>query len=153
MTKQTPTMASFSFPPKQYDKLFSTMNSYLGWFRHASGYGLRNSLWKKFPALSSLFILHNFQVFKRWTLPYRAHDLYTQFRYFRSQFPGIIIYQVGCYLELFDRDAIWAQKELGLKKLRPRKGFYARSGVHKRKSKTFFQQLAEKNVFGGCSKW
>lgn len=146
MTKETSTISSLSFPPKQYDRLFSTINSYLGYFRHASGRSLRDSLWRKFPKLSRIFMLQNFQVSKRWILPFHAHDLYTQFSYFRSHFSGIIVFQVGCYLELLNRDAIWAQKELGLKKLRPRKGFYARAGIHQRKRKSFFLKLAEKNV-------
>jgi DNA mismatch repair ATPase MutS len=64
-----------------------------------------------------------------WKPPKHPAHLHAQYRRFRTRFHGLLVFQVGCYLELFDRDAVWAAKALGLKRLPPRKGFYARCGV------------------------
>jgi hypothetical protein len=57
---------------------------------------------------------------------------------FRSQFKGIVLIQIGNYV---DQDALWAKKELGLACVAPRNKFYARCGVPIKKLDWLLHQL------------
>ena len=80
---------------------------------------------------------------KRWEVPFRPRDLYTQYRFFRSRFRGVILFQVGCFLEMFDKDAVWAKEHIGLAAITPRKGLYARCGVPMRKADSLLVRLLD----------
>ncbi len=129
MTHPSPQATTLHFPPTRYEKLRATLNSYLGIFQHASCHWLFQAIWQKFMAVRSLFHWQGFRVIPRWKPSKHPAHLYAQYRYFRVRFRGRILMQVGCYLELFDRDATWAARTLGLARLHPRRGFYARCGV------------------------
>lgn len=121
---------SIIFCPQNYQKLFCTINSYLGAFSHASCHNLVQSLLDTFPVLKTLFIHRGNKVIKRWAINYKPANLYVQYNFFRSRFSGAIIFQVGCFFEMYNGDAVWAKRNIGMKRIYPRKGFYARCGVH-----------------------
>lgn len=127
----------------EIEKFGSVMNSYMGAFRHAASHNLIHGLFERFRTLKELFIWHDFSLIKRWEIPFRPADLYTQYHFFRTRFKGMILFQVGCFLEMFDRDAIWANAQLGMTKITPRKGFYARCGVPFKKAGILFDELSK----------
>lgn len=146
MIKRESKRVSLVFPPHIYQKLYCTINSYLGAFSHASCYRLILSLFEKSWALRTLFERHKFKVDKKWDLNFRPANLYTQYRFFRARFHGMIVFQVGCFFELYDKDAVLAAKELCMKRIHPRKGFYARCGIHVNRLKILSERLTGRNV-------
>ncbi|MEW6263623.1 MAG: reverse transcriptase/maturase family protein [Thermodesulfobacteriota bacterium] len=134
------------FPHYYYDQLHSTINSYLGAFRHASCHRLIQSIFHKFEVMRLLFIRRNFRAIKKWSPPFHPVNLYTQYRFFRIRFRGVIVFQVGCYLEFYDKDAVWASRKLGWKRIPFRRGFYARCGVHIARSEILYSKLAGRNL-------
>jgi retron-type reverse transcriptase len=141
MTRTSPQATTLHFPPPRYEKLRATLNSYLGIFQHASCHRLFQAIWQKFTAVRTLFHWQGARVIPRWKPPKHPAHLHAQYRYFRARFRGRILMQVGRYLELADRDATWAARTLGLAKLRPRRGFYARCGVPLRSLDTWRKRL------------
>lgn len=141
-----PNRISLKFPPKVYDALSATINSYLGIFRHAASHRLRDSIFREFALLPRLFDPKNFRAKKRWRLPFRPANLFTQYHFFRRRFAGMVLFQVGCYVEFFDQDAVWVAQELGLKRIPPRRGFNARAGVHLSRINSLAQKLPGKHL-------
>jgi hypothetical protein len=135
-------MVNWVFPPEKINRLHSVVQSYLGLFRHGSCYRLAAAIFYKFGVLRLLFERRDLRVKRRWILPFRPKNLYTQFAFFRSRFRGRILFQVGCYLEFFNRDAIWASKTLGMARIPPRKGFYARCGIHQSRLEMLNRKLS-----------
>jgi len=146
MVKRKGQKNSLVFPPESYQKLHRTLNSYLGAFSHASCHTLAQSLFDNSRPLRTLFARTGFKGVKRWTLNFSPKNLYTQYRFFRARFNGVIVFQVGCFFELYDRDAIWAAKELGVAKIHPRKGFYARCGVHVKRLESLYDRITGRDV-------
>ncbi len=79
----------------------------------------------------------------RWVFPGKPANLRTQYAFFRRRFRGVILFQVGKYFELFDRDALLAAKYLDMKLIPPRPGFYARCGVHRVRCWSLARELVE----------
>ena len=118
------------FPLQKTEKIRATLNSYLGAFSHASSLRLVESLFVRFPFLRLLFRRRNRCVSLRWNMPFQARNLFTQYRFFRSLFQGIVAIQVGCFLEFFNNDARLIAGKCSLALVRPRPGFQARCGIH-----------------------
>ena len=77
-----------------------------------------------------------------WKLDFRPKNLFTQYQFFRRRFRGLIVFQVGCFLELYNRDAVWANKKRYMRSIHPRKGFYARCGAHVKAAENFFRTIS-----------
>jgi len=120
-----------SFPPVGYQQLHATIQSYFGLFRHASSKRLYDSMFTRNPWLEFLFERRGDKLRQRWVFPGKPADLRTQFGFFRRRFRGVILFQVGRYFELFDRDAVWASAAFAMTSIAARPGFYARCGVHR----------------------
>jgi len=146
MLKRMNHCISMVFMPGACHKLYCTLNSYLGAYSHASSYHLVQSIFNKNLPLRIIFKDKGFKVIKRWRPPFRSTNLYTQYRFFRARYRGLLLFQVGCYLEMYDKDALWAIKHLGMKRIFPRKGFYARCGISMKRLKAFSKRLAGQNV-------
>ncbi|HCC54718.1 MAG TPA: reverse transcriptase [Desulfobulbaceae bacterium] len=129
------------FPPEGYLQLQATIQSYLALFRHASAKRLRDSLFVRHPWLGFIFERQGDKLRQRWDFPGKPANLKTQYGFFRRRFRGVILFQVGSYFELFDRDAVWASKTLATKRLPVRPGFYARCGVHRALCRTMVTRL------------
>lgn len=130
MIRRGPGGARILFPAWRYEKLFSTVQSYRGAFSKASSRRLMQSLWADLEILPFLFSWRRDGLKRRWNFPGCARDLPAQYRHFRRQFGGVLLCQVGKYYEMFDRDAVWAGYCLGMVRIQPRRGFYARCGSH-----------------------
>ena len=131
--------------PEIYDRFQATINSYLGHFSHAASYGLRQGLFENFKILKVLFINRGTSVRQRWARRTRPRFLGHQYYFFRFQFSGLILFQVGKFLELFNQDALWAGDHLGLTMISPRIGFYARCGLPLNRAQHFIEKLPPLN--------
>ncbi len=96
------------FPPERHLELFSTVNSYLGLFSHASCNRLFRAILQDHPFLSDLYYFQKHKAVRYWKLGFRPKNLFTQYQFFRRRFRGLIVFQVGCFLELYNRYAVWA---------------------------------------------
>lgn len=147
MTARSANVVSLSFPPEKYDRLRAALQSYLGLFSHASSRRLVQSIFAEFWEVRALFSGRDFVLKKKWELPFHPQNLYRQLRFFRKRFSGVIAIQVGCYLEFYDRDAVWASQTLGLRRISPRRRFYARCGVRVgTPARALLRKLAGRNV-------
>lgn len=146
MTQVSGNIAVINFPPDAYAKLHASLQSYLALFSHACSFRLVTSLLSRSLVLQELFYLEGYRVIPRWKLPFSPQNLYRQYQFFRSRFRGRIVIQVGCYVELFDDDALWAQEQLGRKRISPRKRFWARCGVRYDHYRPLLQQMARQKV-------
>ena len=146
MLKRENDCISMVFMPGACHKLYCTLNSYLGAYSHASSHRLVQAIFKKNLPLRIMFKDKDFKVAKRWLPPFRSANLYTQYRFFRPRFRGLLLFQVGCYLEMYDKDALWGVKHLGMKRIFPRRGFYARCGISVKRLQSFSKRLGGQNV-------
>ena len=129
--------------PEVYDGFQATINSYLGHFRHAASQRLYQGLFGRFKILKVLFINRGQVATKRWEKPGRPRLLCDQYYYFRFRFQGLVLFQVGKFLEMFNQDALWAVERLGLAMISPRIGFYARCGIPRNKASHFIHKFGE----------
>jgi hypothetical protein len=145
--KETEKLVIF-FPPDVYQQMYATIQSYFGLFLHASSKSLCDSMFAHRPLLRLLFQRRGFIIRKRWVFPGKPANLKTQYGFFRRHFCGVILFQVGKYFELFDRDAIWSEKNLGMKRIPARFRFYARCGVYRARRQELINRLtaAQQNV-------
>jgi RNA-directed DNA polymerase len=131
--------------PEIYDRFQATINSYLGHFSHADSYGLRQSFFQKFKILAELFIDRGSSVSQRWERRTTPRYLGHQYYFYRLRFGGLILFQVGKFLELFNQDALWAGDYLGLTRIKTRSGFFARCGFPLNKMDFFIKKLPSLN--------
>ncbi len=117
-------------PQRECDELLATLSSYLGMFSHSRSGSLVESLWRRFEVLRWLFNVRGGCAVPRLSSRERPGNLVTQYRFFRTRFRGLVLFQVGCFLELYDRDATWAHRHAGLNRVTPRRGMYARAGIY-----------------------
>ena len=134
------------FSPSRQESLRATFQSYLGLFGHAASGKLVASLFLRSPILSWLFRLDDTRLIRRWHLPFRPGNFWTQWRFFRERFRGLILTRVGCFWEMFDRDAVRYAESLGLRRIQPRPGFYARCGISLNRMKSFLNRLRGLNT-------
>ncbi len=102
----------------QSKALQSSLGSYLGHFRHASGFRLTARLWARHPWLDALFPLAWPGIGSRLEPPF-ATSLASQHSWFTSRFPGAIVWlQVGTRWECYGRDALEMAKRYGFPVMR-----------------------------------
>ena len=111
--------------------LLSTLNSYLGHFKHADTHRLKKKLFKTHYWLNYYFYITSEKRLKRYDAsPKNFRNLHTQYLYFMRQFHfAIIFFQVGCFYEFYDQQAVRAVNILGLKYIKKKFGFHKRTGI------------------------
>ena len=105
-----------SLEPELVGELRQVIASYLGHFQHANTFNLVSSLFKKNNWLKEIFFLNNGKIVER--LKYRGvfRSLKAQIRFYRDRLKGyLLFFQVGKYIELYERDALLVSERLGLK--------------------------------------
>jgi len=119
--------------------LFSTMNSYLGHFKHANSNRLIDKLFNRYSWLTYYFILNKQKKLERVDkCPKNFVNLYSQYQFFIKKFHfALIFFQVGCFYEFYDQQATSAVKLLGLKYIKKKYGFYKRAGIGKKALKKY----------------
>jgi len=113
------------------DQLFCCLNSYLGHFRWANSYRLVESLWSKFGFLRHYFDLElsTLTLKRKYPLPRIYSGLPDQYESLLSHFSGyIIFFQMGNFYEMFNRQALLAEKHLNLKIIRGKRWWKEKAG-------------------------
>ena len=133
-----------SFPPEVYGRVQASLQSYLGLFGHASTFRLCAAMFcARSPWLGLLFARRGGRIVKRWELRTRPARLKVQYGFFRRRFQGAVLFHVGRHFERFDRDAVRAAWQLGMKRIPARPGFYARCGTDRVRCLELARRLAE----------
>jgi RNA-directed DNA polymerase len=95
--------------------------SYLGHFRHADAYTLTKAVFEKHDWLNMIFALHNGTIFERLKYKGCVRSLKVQLFFYRDRLRAcILLFQVGGFVELYGRDALFAGQYLSC---RVRRGF------------------------------
>jgi hypothetical protein len=128
--------------PDLVKELKQTLSSYLGHFRHADSFNLVNSVFQKNDWLNKFLYLKNYRVFDKFKYKGNFRSLDLQFDFFRQRLEGFILFiKVGKYYELYNDDAFFAQKALGLKKINTKKNFENQSGFPVWRQKEIFNKI------------
>ena len=137
------------------EELRATAVSYLGHLKWADSYTLRKSLFQKYPILRASFILKDGRIIPRYLPPKQylkfrnSYDWWAPDPDMRSYkkpvmtFPlwicggrgrarVLIFFQVGCFFEFYDSQALLAHKILNLKLVTGLHGFKQGCGFHRR---------------------
>jgi len=92
--------------------------SYLGHFKLAASYRLRQSLWRRYPFLAQFFELAaaTGRLRRKDKAPLGLKGVARQYRYFRRRFLGdVLFFQVGRFIEFYQPGDILLADELGLR--------------------------------------
>lgn len=103
---------------KNQKKLLHIVNSYFGHFKYANSYRLKKSIFEKMD-LNKYFNLEekkeNISI-KREVRQENFKNFFDQYDYFKTKYPNsLIIIQMGYFYRIFDSQAVFLQKNLGLK--------------------------------------
>ncbi len=111
-------------------ELDATVQSYFGHFRHADTFRLTRRLWVEYSWLHHYFRFRNGHL-KRLDVPPRDFRcLRMQYAYFADRCAeGLLYFQVGCFYELYGRQALKAHRLLNLPYIRRKHGFARRCGI------------------------
>ncbi len=99
--------------PEAVIELRQVIASYLGHFRHADAYKLTQSVFEKHAWLNMIFTLRDGSIIER--LKYKGcfRSLKIQLFFYRSRLAGcVLLFQVGGYVEMYGRDAVFAGQYL-----------------------------------------
>jgi len=119
-----------AYPPEELDALFAALNSYFGHFSHANTRTLRRQLFARHGWLTHYFVDRRGKVERLYVTPRHFYNLREQYRYFASRFyRSLIFFQVGCFYEWYERQAIIACRVLGLNLIAPKFGVRRRCGI------------------------
>ena len=93
---------TFLYKTPILDKLFATVNSYLGHFSHANTDHLIGHLFDTYSFLRNYFFLNKLSVKRKYKCPKYVNTLKKQVNYFNKIFSdSLVFYQVGCYYETY----------------------------------------------------
>ncbi len=110
--------------------LDATLQSYFGHFRHANTFRLTRSLWASYAWLRYYFTFRRGRLARHDIPPRDFRCLRRQYMYFTDRCAaGLLFFQVGCFYELYGRQALKAHTLLNLPYIRRKYGFTRRCGV------------------------
>jgi len=116
----------YRFEPATLDELQAVLASYLGHFKLADSYWLRQGLWRDFPFLGEFFGLDPASDVLRCKdkTPPGLRGVARQYRHFRRCFLGdVLFFQVGKYIEFYQPGDVLVAADLGLQPMaRNRRG-------------------------------
>lgn len=96
----------YRFDQKLLDDCLSTLNSYLGHFRHAKTHRIISTLWRLFPFLEYYFRLCAYKVIRRDRPLRKIPSMHRQLRWICDTYSAYLcLIQFGCYYECFYKDA------------------------------------------------
>ena len=129
----------YRFDPAALDELNAVLASYLGHFKLADSFRLRQGLWRDFPFLGEYFAadLGTGALRRKDKTPPGLRGVARQYRHFRRCFLGdVLFFQVGKFIEFYQPGDMLVAAGLGLQRMTPnrrgaRYGFpLAHSGSH-----------------------
>ena len=123
-------ITTYRFDHDTLERLLATLNSYLAHLAKASSHRLLVALLDEHPWLAAYFDIGDYKAGRTWKPQTSFCRLADQYGWFRRSWPtAVIFFQVGCYFEMYGRDAAWASQALGLKRQEPRFRGIPRVGV------------------------
>ena len=129
------------------DRILAVINSYLGHFRHANTYKLIRSLLKTSGYLEYLFNFSKDKIVPKYKVKTGFKNLYTQYRYFKRMFKNnMLFFQVGCYYEFYEKDAVYMNQHFGLKISSQKNRPFKYAGFHCKYFSKYFKQLTENSI-------
>jgi len=120
----------YLFLPERLEELLATLNSYTAHLEKANSSRLLDSILFEHDWLNVFFQFENGKAKRRWLPPREFPRLSAQYGWHRWRYPQtVILFQVGRFHELYDRQARWAERMFGLKPQKPRMEHRPRVGV------------------------
>ena len=117
------------YNPEVLEKVMRTWHSYMAHLRMANTYRLKEMLLRRFGWLREVFKMDGVKLKRMHEAPVTLRTLKGRYRFFLGSHPGsIILFQVGRFYELYDRQAEIVIKVLGLKGMTTKRGFQTRCG-------------------------
>ena len=129
----------FCFDPSELDEMQAVLGSYLGHFKLAASYSLRQRLWRRFPFLGEFVSISEKtgKLTRKDACPAGVRGVARQYWHFRRRFAGdVLFFQVGRFMEFYQPGDVLIARELGLtgmkaNRRRARFGFpVAQAGHH-----------------------
>jgi hypothetical protein len=142
LMRQKKECTAIEYDHEQLKKLMATWASYMAHLKMANTYGLKKRLLDRFSWLGYLFHQKEEKLKMLDEVPARLHRLKGQYRFFLGKCRGsILLFQVGRFYELYDKQAEIAQEALGLKKMAVTRGFQTRCGFPVRFKQRYLRRL------------
>lgn len=117
MVLDGPGYRRFRFDAAELGELQAVLASYLGHFKLAATYKLRESLWRRFPFLGEFVSMSakSGKLARKDVCPAGVRGVARQYRHFRRRFPGdVLFFQVGRFMEFYQPGDVLIARELGL---------------------------------------
>jgi hypothetical protein len=115
------------------DKLLSTMNSYLGHFKHAKTRKVVLNIIRQYPFVKEYFIFEMDKLIRKFKYKKQFRNLRQQVKHFSMIFADyLVIFQIGCYYEAFNQSAQKLCGCTGYKLRKKWRGFNTACGFHQR---------------------
>jgi retron-type reverse transcriptase len=112
------------------ENLFASLNSYLGHFKHANSFTLKQHLFETYRWLKHYFNDKDGKLKRLYVTPRGFWNLRAQYHYFLNRFYRyLIFFQVGCFYEFYGKQAVKAFKHLKLSMIPGKFGFRQRCGI------------------------
>jgi hypothetical protein len=112
------------------ENLFASLNSYLGHFKHANSFTLKQHLFETYGWLKHYFNDKDGKLKRLYVTPRGFWNLRAQYTYFANRFyQFLMFFQVGCFYEFYKKHAQRAMKSLLLQKIPGKYGFRDRCGI------------------------
>lgn len=104
LVRQRGSYRLYRYEPAVLDELAACLASYLGHFKQADTFRLRNRLWRAFPYLGEYFEVDaaSQRLMRRYPTVKNFRRVLGQYRYFRGCFPDdVLFFQVGRFIEFY----------------------------------------------------
>jgi hypothetical protein len=138
---------TFQYPRELCKKLLACINSYMAHFAKADGHRLMERIIHEFTFLQYYIRFIKNKAVQQNKPPGDFSTLHSQYQFFISAYPGeMIFFQTGRYCEMYDEQALSAQKIFGLRSITPRNGFFHRVGFQKTQCKIYLEKAQERGV-------
>ena len=116
--------------------------SYHAHFTMANTFRLQQALVTRVPWVREFFEVEQGLLVTRWKVPVEFQSLNAQYRFFADRFPqSLLLFQVGCFYECYDSQAMDAIRLLRLTRLGAGRGFRLRCGFPVRSLARYRHQL------------
>lgn len=138
---------TWSYDLKLLEKLFATVNSYLGHFHHAQTRNLIKKILLDFPFLNHYFYPSYHKLTRKYRCPSYVQTLKQQVYYYTKLFPGsLLLVQVGCYYEAYNQQAEQLRAATGYQIRKNQRRFWKTCGFHQRFLERVCQKLEEQKI-------
>lgn len=115
-----PGYSIYNFDEALLEQCRAVLASYLGHFRQADSFALRQTVWAEFRYLAQYFAIDDdyLHLTPLYQVPGRFANVRRQYEWFRRRFTqDVLLFQVGCFYEFYHPQAQQLTQRLGLKPL------------------------------------